>query len=42
MTRNSTVRARFATAQPIPSGLVAFWRGETDARDLIGGHDGVL
>ncbi len=40
MNGNRTVRARFASAVPLPPGLVAFWRGETDARDVIGGHDG--
>ena len=42
MTGNKTVRARFASALPIPPGLVAFWRGETDASDLIGGHNGTF
>jgi concanavalin A-like lectin/glucanase superfamily protein/putative Ig domain-containing protein/List-Bact-rpt repeat protein len=40
MTGNKTVRARFASALLLPAGMVAFWRGETDANDLIGGHDG--
>lgn len=39
---NKTVRARFAAAVPLPPGLVAFWRGEKDASDLIGGHDGAF
>jgi hypothetical protein len=25
---------------PIPAGVIALWRGETDASDLIGGHHG--
>ena len=40
MDRNKTARARFASAAPIPPGLIALWRGETDASDLIGGHHG--
>jgi len=32
------VRAKFATAVPFPPGLIALWRGETDASDLIGLH----
>ncbi len=39
---NTTVRARFASAVPLPPGLVALWRGETDASDPIGGHDGTF
>ena len=27
---------------PLPPGLIALWRGETDASDLIGGHDGTF
>jgi hypothetical protein len=42
MDRNRTVRARFASAVPIPSGVIALWRGETDASDLIGGHHGAF
>jgi len=42
MSGSKTVRARFASAIPLPAGLVAFWRGETDATDLIGGHNGVF
>jgi hypothetical protein len=42
MDGNKTVRARFASAVGLPPGLVAFWRGETDASDLIGGHDGAF
>jgi hypothetical protein len=40
MNGNRTVRAKFASAVPPPPGLVAFWRGETDATDAIGGHNG--
>jgi|GEM_PF-3370324 len=39
---NKTVRAKFASVLPLPPGLVAFWRGETDASDLIGGHHGTF
>lgn len=42
MNGHKTVRARFATAASIPPGLIALWRGETDASDLIGGHDGTF
>jgi Concanavalin A-like lectin/glucanases superfamily/Divergent InlB B-repeat domain/Putative Ig domain/Immunoglobulin I-set domain len=44
MDRNKTVRARFASAVPLtlPAGLIAIWRGETDASDLIGGHHGTF
>jgi hypothetical protein len=42
MDRHKTVRARFASAAPIPPGLIALWRGETDASDLIGGHHGAF
>jgi concanavalin A-like lectin/glucanase superfamily protein/Ig-like domain-containing protein/putative Ig domain-containing protein/List-Bact-rpt repeat protein len=42
MDRNKTVRARFASAVPLPPGLIALWRGETDASDLIGGHHGTF
>jgi hypothetical protein len=42
MKGNMTVRASFASPVPIPPGLVAWWRGETDASDLIGGHDGTF
>src|SRR6185312_15880929 len=40
MDKNKTVRARFASAASLPPGLIALWRGETDASDLIGGHHG--
>jgi hypothetical protein len=42
LTASKTVRARFASTIPLPPGLVAFWRGETDATDMIGGHDGTF
>ena len=42
MDGNKTVRARFASAVPLPPGLIALWRGETDASDLIGGHHGTF
>jgi hypothetical protein len=42
MTGNKTVRARFASAVPLPPGLVAFWRGEADTTDLIGGYNGAF
>jgi hypothetical protein len=42
MDKNKTVQARFAHAAPLPPGLIALWRGETDASDLIGGHDGTF
>jgi Concanavalin A-like lectin/glucanases superfamily/Divergent InlB B-repeat domain/Immunoglobulin I-set domain len=40
MDKNKTARARFASAASLPPGLIALWRGETDASDLIGGHHG--
>ena len=42
MNGNRTVRARFAAAVRIPPGLIATWRGETDASDVIGGHHGTF
>jgi hypothetical protein len=44
MDRNKTVRTRFASTVPLPlpPGLIALWRGETDASDLIGGHHGTF
>ena len=39
---DTTIRARFAVPLPLPEGMVAFWRGETDATDLIGGHSGTF
>ena len=40
MNVSRTIRARFASAVALPPGMIAFWRGEADASDLIGGHDG--
>jgi hypothetical protein len=37
-----TVRARFASPVPLAQGMVAFWRGETDATDLISGYSGAF
>jgi hypothetical protein len=42
MTADTTVRARFASPVPLAEGMVAFWRGESDATDLIGGHSGTF
>jgi hypothetical protein len=42
MNASKTIRAKFASAVPLPPGMVAFWRGETDASDLIGGHNGAF
>jgi hypothetical protein len=42
MTGNKTVRARFASSVQLEPGLVAFWRGETDATDIIAGHNGAF
>jgi hypothetical protein len=42
MTADTTVRARFAAPGPLPAGVVAFWRGEGDATDLIGGYSGTF
>lgn len=42
MDRDKTVRARFAAPAPLLPGLIALWRGETDASELIGGHDGTF
>lgn len=39
---DTTVRARFAAPVPLAQGMVAFWRGETDASDLIGGYSGTF
>ena len=39
---DTTVRARFAAPVPLAQGMVGFWRGETDASDLIGGHSGTF
>jgi len=42
VTHDMTIRARFACPVPPPSGLVAFWRGEEDANDIVGRHHGVF
>jgi Concanavalin A-like lectin/glucanases superfamily/Divergent InlB B-repeat domain/Immunoglobulin I-set domain len=42
MNGNKKVGARFASAAPLPPGLVASWRGETDASDSIGGNHGAF
>jgi hypothetical protein len=42
MNGNKTVRARFTSPAPLPSGLIAVWRGETNASDMIGGHHGTF
>jgi hypothetical protein len=42
MDSNKTVRAKFVFAVPMPLGLIALWRGETDASDLIDGHHGTF
>jgi hypothetical protein len=41
MDKNKTLRARFATPASIP-GLIALWRGEADASDLTGRHNGAF
>lgn len=44
MNGNKKVRARFSSgvAALIPPGLTALWRGESDASDAVGGHDGAF
>ncbi|CAD6514159.1 hypothetical protein LMG28727_00854 [Paraburkholderia kirstenboschensis] len=42
MNGDKTVRARFGTAVPLPPGVLAFWRGESDASDLVGEHNGAF
>lgn len=42
MDKSKTVRARFAFTVLIPPGVIALWRGELDASDLIGGHHGAF
>jgi len=42
MDANKTIRARFSSIAALPAGMIAWWRGETDASDLIGGHDGAF
>jgi len=42
MSGNRKVRVKFASAVPFPQGLVALWRGGTEASDAIGGHNGTF
>ena len=42
MNGHKRVQARFASIVPPPPGLVAWWQGETDASDLIDGHNGTF
>jgi len=42
MIADITVRARFAAPVPLVEGMVAFWRSEHDATDLIGGYSGTF
>ena len=42
MNGNKTVRARFATPVPLPTGLVACWRAENNAQDVSGVNNGTL
>ena len=42
MDANKTIRARFASVVALPAGMIASWRGETDASDSIGGHNGAF
>ena len=42
MTSDITLRARFAAPVPLAQGMVAFWRGENNATDLIGGYSGTF
>ena len=41
LTANKSVTAVFSYA-PVPPGLIAWWRAETDASDLIAGHHGAF
>jgi hypothetical protein len=41
LTANKSVTAHFAYV-PVPPGLLAWWRGEMDASDLITGHHGIF
>jgi len=34
--KNKTIRARFASVVPLPTGLVSWWRAENDAKDVMG------
>ena len=42
MNGNKTVRAKFATPVPLPTGLVAWWRAENNAEDVTGVNNGTL
>jgi hypothetical protein len=42
MNGNKTVRARFASADLLPPGLVSWWRAENDARDVMGANHATL
>jgi hypothetical protein len=42
MDRNKVAQARFGSTVPLAPGVIALWRGETDASDLIGGHHGTF
>lgn len=42
LSSNATLSLQAAVCYPPPSGLVAWWPGDGDARDNIGGNDGVL
>jgi hypothetical protein len=41
LTTNKSVIAHFVYV-PVPHGLIAWWRGEADANDLIAGHHGAF
>jgi len=41
MNTNKTIWARF-TCFPPPQGLIAWWKGESDASDIIGGNNGTF
>jgi len=41
LTANKSVTATFVSL-PVPPGLIAWWRGETDASDIIAGHHGAF
>ena len=36
------MRAKFASAASLPPGLIALWRGETNASDLLGANHGAF
>ena len=36
------VEMRWGPSAPVPEGLIGWWRGEGDAKDSAGGHDGIL